>query len=143
MLAMKMHTQVSVLYKNVIKRLVLKISDAVGMGHGASSKKFSGDIQYAETDYTEFKLSNGLTYSGRTDADFIEATNFTARPADEVKEDDLIQLTINGKTFRYEVASACNASTEKAGRIYLKQRLILGFLSNTVTRVVCQDRERW
>ena len=126
----------AVLYTNVITTFGSEDIRSVGMDHGASSKKFSGDIQYAETDYTEFStLSNGLTYSGRTDADYIEATNFTARPADEVKEDDLIQLTINGKTFRYEVARACNASTDRAGRIYLKQRLILGFLSNTVTRV--------
>ena len=107
--------QKPVLYTNVITTFGSEDIRSVGMGHGASSKKFSGDIQYAETDYTEFStLSNGLTYSGRTDADYIEATNFTARPADEVKEDDLIQLTINGKTFRYEVARACNASTDRA-----------------------------
>ena len=124
------------LFKDVIQTFGTEDLRSIGMQHGASNKFFTGDIQYAETDYTEFKtISNNLQYSGRTDCDYIEATNYTARPADELKVDDLIQITIDGKSYRYEVAYACNASTDTVGRIYLKQRLRQGFASNTVTRI--------
>ena len=106
------------------------------MQHGATSKLFTGDIQYSSTDAAELvTITNSLQYSGLTDCDYIEATNFTARPGDELREDDLIQITVDGKTYRYEVYRACNPSTERTGRIYIKQRLLVGFNSNTVTRI--------
>ena len=124
------------LYKNVIQTFGTEDLRAIGMTHGSSSKIFTADIQYADVEYTEFEtISNNLQYSGKADCDFIESTNYTARPADELKEDDLIQITIDGVTYRYEVASACNASTEKVGRIYLKQRLLVDFDAITVARV--------
>ena len=123
-------------YKNVIQTFGTEDLRAIGMTHGSSSKIFTADIQYADVEYTEFEtISNNLQYSGKADCDFIESTNYTARPADELKEDDLIQITIDGVTYRYEVASACNASTEKVGRIYLKQRLLVDFDAITVARV--------
>ena len=126
----------AVLYTDVIQTFGTEDFRSIGMQHGASSKFFTGDIQYAETEYTDFKtISNNLQYSGVADCDFIEATNYTARPADDLKVDDLIQVTVDGNTFRYEVANACNASTDRVGRIYLKQRLLVGFSSNTITRI--------
>ncbi len=124
------------LYKNVIQTFGTEDLRSVGMTHGNSSRTFSADIQYADTDYTEFKtITNNLQYSGRTDCDFIEATNYSARPADELKEDDLIQITADGVTYRYEVAYACNATTDTVARIYLKQRLLANFDSNTVSKI--------
>ena len=124
------------LYKNVIQTFGTEDLRSVGMTHGNSSRKFAADIQYADTDYTEFKtITNNLQYSGRLDCDFIEATNYSARPADELKEDDLIQITADGITYRYEVAYACNATTDTVGRIYLKQRLLSNFDSNTVSKI--------
>ena len=106
------------------------------MLHGVTSKKFTGDIQYSEPDSTELKtITNSLGYSGKTDTDYAEATNYAARPGDELTEDDLIQITVDGVTYKYEVARACNPSTDRPGRVYLKQRLIAGFPSNTITRV--------
>ena len=124
------------LYKNVIQTFGTEDLRSIGMTHGSSSKVFTADIQYADVDYTNFEtISNNLQYSGKADCDFIESTNYTARPADELKEDDLIQITIDGVTYRYEVASACNASTDKVGRIYLKQRLLVDFDAITVAKV--------
>ena len=126
----------AVLYTNTIQNFGTEDIRSVGMQHGATSKLFTGDIQYSSTDAAELvTITNSLQYSGLTDCDYIEATNFTARPGDELREDDLIQITVDGKTYRYEVYRACNPSTERTGRIYIKQRLLVGFNSNTVTRI--------
>ena len=126
----------AVLYTDTIQNFGIEDIRSVGMLHGVTSKKFTGDIQYSEPDSTELKtITNSLGYSGKTDTDYAEATNYAARPGDELSEDDLIQITVDGVTYKYEVARACNPSTDRPGRIYLKQRLIAGFPSNTITRV--------
>ena len=126
----------AVLYTDVIQNFGIEDIRSLGMEHGATSKKFTGDIQYGEPDSTDLKtISNNLQYSGKEDTDYVEATNYSARPGDELVEDDLIQITVDGVTYKYEVYRACNPSTDRPGRIYLKQRLIKGFSSNTITRV--------
>ncbi len=126
----------AVLFTNTIQNFGTEDLRSIGMQHGNLNKTFTADVQYADTQYASYKtLSNGLAYSGKTDADYVEATNYSARPADELKEDDLIQITADGKTYKYEVYKACNPTTSRTGRIYLKQRLIVGFLSNTLSKI--------
>ena len=126
----------AVLYTDVIQNFGIEDIRSIGMQHGATSKKFTGDIQYNEPESTELKtITNSLQYSGKADTDYLEATNYSARPGDELVEDDLIQVTVDGVTYKYEVYRACNPSTDSPGRIYLKQRLITGFSANTITRI--------
>jgi hypothetical protein len=127
----------AVLHTDVIQNFGIEDIRSLGMEHGQNLDHiFTGDIQYADPTSTDLiTITSNLQYSGKIDCDYIEATNYSARPADELIEDDLIQITIEGVTYRYEVARACNPSTDRTGRILLKQRLLSGFTSNTVSRV--------
>ena len=127
----------AVLYTDVVQNFGIEDIRSVGMQHGQNTDKiFTGDIQYSDPGSTDLvTITSNLQYSGKADCDYIEATNYSARPADELIEDDLIQVTIEGVTYRYEVARACNPSTDRTGRVLLKQRLVAGFTSNTISRV--------
>ena len=127
----------AVLFKDVIQTYGIEDVRSLGMTHGSQSdKKLTGDIQFSDSDTTDlYTITNNLQWSGTADCDYIEATNYGARPSTDLVEDDLIQITISGKTYKYEVAKVCDPATDNPARIYLKQRLCRGFSSNTVTRV--------
>ncbi len=127
----------AVLFKDVIQTYGIEDVRSVGMTHGSqSNKKLTGDIQFSDSDSTDlYTITNNLQWSGKADCDYIQATNYGARPSTDLTEDDLIQVTIDGNTYKYEVAKVCDPATDKPARIYLKQRLCKGFSSNTVTRV--------
>ena len=127
----------AVLFKDVIQTYGIEDVRSIGMTHGSqSNKKLTGDIQFSDSDSTDlYTITNNLQWSGKADCDYIQATNYGARPSTDLTEDDLIQVTIDGSTYKYEVAKVCDPATDKPARIYLKQRLCKGFSSNTVTRV--------